>query len=113
MLRGTPWGRLDAAGRPLFVLARTDDAHGGTKAITVTCNLHREDGARCNKSLSLGCHFTEEEATKRIKEWCVRGMALADVAGAKQAHMDPRFFCPRTAPASELRSDEALDALVA
>ena len=74
--RAIPWGRY-IDGRPLFAIARTYD-HGVFKAVTVTCNLHRADGQRCNKSLSLGTHFTEEEATRRIKEWCVAGMALKD-----------------------------------
>ena len=108
--RAMPWGRV-INGRPLFVIART---HGQRefRAVTVTCNLHRADGQRCNKSLSLGSHFTEEEATRRIKEWCVAGMDLDDEAGARQIHMDPAFFNLRTKPLSELRSDEEFDALV-
>ena len=93
------------------MIARTHE-QGELKAITVTCNRHRVDGERCNKSLSLGSHFTEEEATLRTKEWCVAGMALADEAGARQVHMDPQFFNPRTMPVGDLRSDEELEALV-
>ena len=60
--RGMPWGRV-VDGRPRFVIARTH-ADGEFKAVIVTCNLHRADGQRCNKSLNLGAHFTEEEATR-------------------------------------------------
>ena len=98
-------------GRPMFVLARTH-AQGVLKAITVTCNLHRHDGMRCNKSLSLGVHFSEEEATRRIKAWCVAGLTLRDDDGSRQLHMDPSFFNPRTVPESELRSIDEMDALV-
>ena len=105
-----PWGRV-IDGRPLFVIARTHE-QGEFKAVTVTCNLHRADGQRCNKSLSLGTHFTEEEATRRIKEWCVAGMDLNDEAGARQTQMDPMFCNLRAMSLSELRSDEELDALV-
>ena len=108
--RGMPWGRV-IDGRPCFVIARTHE-RGELKAITVTCHLHRADGQRCNKSLTLGSHFTEAEATLRIKEWCVAGMVLADEPGARQAHMDPMFCNPRTMPVSELRRDEVLEALV-
>ena len=106
--RAIPWGRY-IDGRPLFVIARAYD-HGVFKAVTVTCNLHWADGHRCNKSLSLGHHFSEEEATRRIKEWCVAGMDLNDEAGARQTHMDPMFCNLRTLPF--VRSDEELDALV-
>ena len=108
--RGLPWGRV-IEGRPMFVLARTH-AQGVLKAITVTCNLHRHDGMRCNKSLSLGVHFSEEEATRRIKAWCVAGLTLRDEDGSRQLHMDPSFFNPRTVPESELRSIDEMDALV-
>ena len=103
-----PWGRV-IDGRPLFLIARTH-GQGEFKAVTVTCNLHRADGQRCNKSLSLGTHFTEEEATRRIKEWCVRGMALNDVPGARRKHMDNEFCDLRALPF--VRSDEQLNALV-
>ena len=106
-----PWGRV-IDGRPRFVIARTH-AEGEFKAVTVTCNLHRADGQRCNKSLSLGTHFTEEEATRRIKEWCVAGMALNDEPGARRNHMDPTFCNVRAMPLSEVRSEAELDALAA
>ena len=108
--RGIPWGR-ERHGRPPFVIARTH-ADGLLKAITVTCNLHHVDG-RCNKSLSLGVHFTEAEAVHRIKEWCVRGMQIPDGAGAKQRHMDPANCNPRLMGAEDLRSLEELEAAVA
>ena len=107
--RSVPWGQ-GRDGEPLFVLARTHDG-GYLKAITVTCNLHRT-GGRCNKSLSLGVHFTEEEATHRIKEWCVRGMVIPESEGAKQAHMDPAFCNPRFLGVEDLRSLAELDAAV-
>ena len=108
--RGEPWGRV-INGRPMFKLARTHD-HGILTAITVTCNVHRHDGNRCNKSLSLGVHFTEAEAMRRIKAWCVAGLAIEDCEGARTWHMAPEFFCPRTVPESELKSMVELDALV-
>ena len=48
-------------GRPMFVLAKTPH-NGFLNAITVTCNLHVHGGRRCNKSLTLGGCFSEEEA---------------------------------------------------
>ena len=106
-----PWGRV-IDGRPPFVIARTY-WQGEVKAVTVTCKLHRADGQRCNKSLSLGAHFTEEEATRRLKEWCVAGMALNDEPGARRSHMNPTFYNVRAKPLSEVRSEAELDALAA
>jgi hypothetical protein len=108
--RGQPWGRV-IDDRPMFVLARTHQ-RGALKAITVTCNLHRRGGGRCNKSLSLGTHFSEEEAMRRVKAWCVAGLTLPDEDWARQHHMDPVFFNPRTVPEGELNSIDELDALV-
>ena len=88
--RAEPWGE-----RSRFVLARVAP-RGVFKAWSVTCNLHKADGQRCNKSLSMGSGFTSEEARRRIKEWCVRGLTIPDTPGGKAAHMDknPRFFAP-------------------
>jgi len=108
--RGQPWGRV-IDDRPMFVLARTY-GRGVLKAITVTCNLHRHSGGRCNKSLSLGTHFSEEEAMRRIKAWCVAGLTLPNEDGSRQKHMDPAFYNPRTVPEGELKSIDELDALV-
>ena len=74
--------------------------------------LEGDNCERCNKSFSLRTHFTEEEATRRIIQWCVAGMAFTDDEGARQTHMDPAFFNPRTLPAEELRSVDELNALV-
>ena len=82
------------------------------KSITVTCNVHRHGGMRCNKSLSLGAHFSEEEAVRRIKAWCVAGLSLPDADDARQLHMDLAFFNPRTVPVEELKCIHELDALV-
>ena len=108
--RGVPWGP-SVDGRPMFLLARTH-ARGVLNAITVTCNLHRHGGMRCNKSLTLGAHFSEDEALRRIKAWCVAGLTVPDGDGARQLHMDPAFFNPRTVSGEELKSHEELDALV-
>ena len=108
--RQIPWGRA-SDGSPLFLLAKTRTGLPGC-AITVTCRLHVHGRARCNKSLSLGDCFTEEEAMWRIKAWCVAGLGIADGDGARLQHMDPRFFDPRRVRTDELRSLEELDALV-
>jgi hypothetical protein len=101
--RGQPWGR----GR--FIIARTHRA-GELQAVTVTCLLHSSDNARCNKNLNLGSIFSEEEATRRIKEWCVRGLDIPAADGARELHMHgkgrPRFYSD-----AELRSQADLEAL--
>jgi hypothetical protein len=101
--RGQPWGR----GR--FIIARTHRA-GELQAVTVTCLLHSSDNARCNKNLNLGSIFSEEEATRRIKEWCVRGLDIPAADGARELHMygqgRPRFYSD-----AELRSQADLEAL--
>lgn len=100
--RGTPWGR---GGK--FVIAHT---HRGRvlEAITVTCLAHTK-GDRCNKSLTLGSDFTEQQAVSRIKEWCIRGLQFADIPGSRADHMS---LNPRKFPECEVRSEQALDALV-
>ena len=87
---------------------------GSLSAITVTCNLHVHSGRRCNKSLTLGACFSEEEALWRIKAWCVAGLRWPDEDhdDARQLHMDPAFFNPRTVATEELQSLEELNALV-
>ena len=108
--RGVPWGKSEA-GRPLFVLAPAYK-NGSLSAVTVTCNLHVRDGRRCNKSLTLGACFSEDEARWRIKAWCVAGLDLPDGDGARQTHMDPTFFNPRAVDVADLKSQEELDVLV-
>ena len=108
--RGIPWGR-SGDGRPMFVLAKTPK-NGSLYAITVTCNLHVHRGKRCNKSLTLGACFSEEEALWRIKAWCVAGLGLPDGDHARQRHMDPAFFNPRTVATGELQSLEEMSTLV-
>ncbi|MCP4242727.1 MAG: hypothetical protein GY772_19395 [bacterium] len=101
--RAMPWGRNR------FHLARTY-RFGELESITVTCLLHVSEGRRCNKNLSLGAalRFTEEEATQRIKEWCVRGLLIEDGPRARAAHM---ALQPRSWPHSEVRTVPELDAL--
>ena len=108
--RSIPWG-MSGDGRPLFMLANTYK-FGSLSAITVTCNLHVHSGRRCNKSLTLGACFSEEEALWRIKAWCVAGLRWPDGDDARQLHMDPAFFNPRTVATEELQSLEELNALV-
>ena len=108
--RGIPWGRF-ADGRPKFVLARTH-ASGSLKAITVTCHLHVHSGVRCNKSLTLGACFSEADAFRRVKAWCIAGLSVPEGDDARQMHMDPAFFNPRTVATEELQSLEEMDALV-
>ena len=100
--RGTPWGRHGK-----FVLAHTHRS-GMLEAITVTCLVHTQ-GERCNKSLTLGTDFTEQQAVARIKEWCVRGLQIPDSPEARPAHM---AIVPRKFPDREVRSEQALDSEV-
>ena len=100
--RATPWG-------PHFTLAPSY-REGRLYAITVTCKLHVLDGKRCNKNLALGPHMSVEDATHRIKEWCCRGLDVADGIGARHTHMcswNPRHFSQ-----GDLRPMRELDALV-
>ena len=75
----------------------------------MTCLLHKADGERCNKSLTLGDVFSEAEATHRIKEWCARGLLIPDRVGSKMEHMDHK---PREFRAAEIRPLDALERLV-
>ena len=101
--RGQPWGR----GR--FILARTHRA-GELQAVTVTCLLHTSENGRCNKNLNLGVIFSEADATRRIKEWCVRGLDIPAADGAREIHMSGRGR-PRLYSDAELRSEAELEAL--
>ena len=101
--RGQPWGR----GR--FILARTHRA-GGLQAVTVTCLLHTSENARCNTNLNFGFIFSEADATRRIKEWCVRGLDIPAADGAREIHMSGRGR-PRLYSDAELRSEAELEAL--
>ena len=101
--RGQPW----AKGR--FILARTHRA-GELHAVTVTCLLHGSENARCNKNLNMGSTFSEAEATRRIKEWCIRGLDIPAADGAREIHMYGRGK-PRAYSDAELRSEAELDAL--
>ncbi len=96
--RGVSWG-------PNFALARTH--RGGTlESVTVTCLCHHTEGLRCNKSVTLGTRYTEEAATLRIKEWCIRGLDIPDGVGARAQHMRMR---PHWADA-DIRTGAELDA---
>ena len=101
--RGVAWDRHGK-----FWIASTH-RQGEFIVVTVTCLLHRHDGERCNKSLSLGSEFTEVEATSRIQEWCARGLEIPDRAGARTMHMN---LNPRRWGAAEIRPTAELLALV-
>jgi len=96
--RGEPW----AGGR--FVLARTPRS-SGPSTITVTSLLHRH-GDRCNKNLNIGAHLNEAECYRRVKEWCLRGLAIPDGPGAREMHMAdlPRHYLD-----VQIRSAEELE----
>ena len=98
--RGVPCG-------PVFIIAGAYRS-GSLEAVTCTCKLHTRSG-RCNKSLTLGVQFTEEEATLRIKEWCARGLDIADSDKARSEHM---AINPRNFRASDVRNAAELDRLV-
>ena len=89
---GTPWG-------PDFVIAETT-RHGEVVAVTVTCNVHKCAGTRCNKWITIGESMDIAAAEHRIKEWCVRGYDIADDADGVKTHMKPR---PRNWKDSDLR----------
>ena len=98
--RGNDW-----PGRQKFPLAVV--ASGGLiKAWSARCNIHKHDGERCNKRLNMGEVFTSDEARRRIKEWCMRGVAIPDGPGGRAEHMriQPRNFAP-----GEVRTEAALD----
>ena len=101
--RGVLWDRHHR-----FWIARTH-RNGEFESVTVTCLLHRHDGARCNTNLALGRDFNEAQATNRIQEWCARGLEIVDDAGGRARHMALR---PRYFDTAEIRSTEELEALV-
>ena len=74
-------------------------------AWTVTCNFHRL-GGRCNQNMSFSEVGSPDEARRRLKEWCLRGMLIPDAPGAKAEHMQDKS---KKYPLSEVRSEEALD----
>ncbi len=81
--RALPWGMS-------WVLAEVHP-HGVLKAWSARCFLH---GGNCNKSLNMGHQFTQEEAKRRIQEWCIRGLDIPEGLNARTDLMDmkPRFF---------------------
>ena len=84
--RGEPW----AGGR--FALARNPRS-SGSSAITVTCMLHRH-GDRCNNTPQVGPRLSEADCYRRVKEWCLRGLAIPDGPGARDMHVGdlPRHY---------------------
>lgn len=59
--------------------------------------------------MTLGPHMNAEQATHRIKEWCCRGLDIADGLGARLQHMS--VWNPRRAGPGDLRTLAELDAL--
>ena len=100
--RAVPWG---AGGH--FVLAPVF-SRGTLKAFSATCRLHTADGLRCNASLTLGENLTLEDAERRIKEWCVRGLGIEDTPGGKHEHMLMR---PREWAEGDLLPTDEVEAL--
>ena len=85
-----------------FVKAKRD---GSEIAWTATCHFHRHDG-RCNQWITFTEVGSRDEAKRRLKEWCIRGMLIPDAPGAKAIHMKDKS---KKYPISHVRSDEALD----
>ena len=54
---------------------------------TATYLLQTADRARCTKALATGESFTEEEATRRIKECWMLGCTFFDSAGGRERRM--------------------------
>ena len=79
---------------------------GIVKAWSATCLLHDADGMRCNKSLNMGTEFTDEQARRRIKEWCLQGAMIPDEYGMRKRHMDIQ---PREFSDEQLRSEADLN----
>jgi hypothetical protein len=96
--RAEPW----AGGR--FALARAPRS-SGPSAIALTCVLHRH-GDRCNNNLNIGARLNEAECYRRVKEWCLRGLAIPDGPGAREMHMAE---LPRQYADVEVRSAEELE----
>ena len=81
-------------------------SRGVFTAWSATCNLHVASGERCNKNLNLGTTYSSEEARRRIQEWCLRGLDIADGPEARGHHMEdnPRWYAPAV-----VRSAESLE----
>ena len=96
--RGSKWGLGG------FNIAKT------LRTVSVTCHLHSSKGKRGNKNLDLGTIFSQEEATRRIKEWCVRGLDIPASPEGREVHMKGRGN-PRHYTEVELHSEAEYDAL--
>ena len=77
--KGVPWGRA-------WVIADTDK-YGQLTAKTATCLLHRCDGLRCNKWVTISDALDADGAEHRLKEWAIRGKAIDDLPGGRERHM--------------------------
>ena len=66
---------------------------GAVQKYSARCKLH---SGSCNKTLTLGEVFSEDDARHRLKQWCIRGFSIPDdqEGTGKLLHMgkDPRFF---------------------
>ena len=72
------------------VLAEVHPEGGDLGSWSCTCSLHKLEGMRCNKSLTVGGRqgFTSAQARHRIKYWPSKGYFTEDGLGAKKKHMD-------------------------
>ena len=99
---GVPWGRA-------WVLADTTK-YGLLISKTATCLLHRCEGKRCNKWISISDALDADGAEHRLKEWAIRGKDIPDGPGARDRHMNPpNTSAPRTWKLEDLRSVAELD----
>ena len=80
---------------------------GIVKSWSATCGLHKAEGLRCNKTFNMGTEFTDEQARRRIKEWCLRGAIIPNEHGGRKTHMDIK---PRTFLDAQVRSEADLNA---
>ena len=92
----------------LFTLAPVY-SRGVITSWSATCRRHQSDGRRCNKSLTFGAVFSEDEAKRRIKRWCLQGLGIPDEAGGRDRHMN---INPRRFRASDVGTHEELDRAV-
>jgi hypothetical protein len=103
--REEPWGEC-------FKMAPVHPEGGPLTAFSATCLIHTADNSRCNKSLNLGARFGLDEAQRRIKKWCLDGVAIANEAGSKALHMqdNPRSYSEGDVPLEHDEMDtRALD----
>ena len=107
-LHRCPRGFLGEPFGSKFTLAPVH-TRGVHTAWSATCNLHVLEGQRCNINLTMGTCFTEDEAKRRVKKWCLLGPDIADGPGARKRHMDKK---PRTFNAASLDSHASLDSQV-